>query len=244
MSGTGFTLLLCTSILCMGMVRARAADQPASRQQEKSFEKPITVIAKLNYLLYLPEKYAKGNTKWPLLVFLHGAGETGKDLHLVKIHGPPKILDKGKDLPFIVVSPQAPQRGWNVDTLNALIDDLLSTYRIDPDRVYLTGLSMGGYGTWALAAAHPEKFAAAVPICGGGDPGLAGSLKNIPLWVFHGAKDTVVRPGESERMVEAVKKAGGNVKLTIYPDKAHDSWTVTYDNPELYKWLLEQKRHK
>ena len=120
----------------------------------------------------------------------------------------------------------------------------MATYRVDPDRVYLTGLSMGGYGTWALAAAHPEKFAAAVPICGGGDPDTAPRLKDIPLWVFHGAKDSTVLPRESKRMVEAVKKAGGDVKLTIYLDAGHDSWTATYDNPDLYKWLLDHKRAK
>jgi len=229
------------------MARARAAVKPASTQKQKTFEKPITVLVKLRYLLYLPEKYDKSDKKWPLLVFLHGAGEAGgpeKDLNVVKTHGPPKILEHKKDFPFIVVSPQAPTRPWNVDAVNALIDDVMATYRVDSDRVYLTGLSMGGYGTWALAAAHPERFAAAVPICGGGEPAWAPRLKKLPLWVFHGAKDRIVLPGESKRMVEAVKKAGGNVKLTIYPDVGHDSWTDTYNDPELYKWLLEQKRAK
>jgi predicted peptidase len=162
---------------------------------------------------------------------------------MVKKHGPPKLVEK-KNFPFILISPQAPRRGWNPEAVNGLIDDVMANYRVDPDRVYLTGLSMGGYGTWALAAAHPEKFAAAVPICGGGDQSAATKLKNLPLWVFHGAKDPIVRLAESKTMVEAVEEAGGHVNFTIYPDAAHDSWTQTYDDPKLYKWLLSQRRGK
>ena len=126
---------------------------------------------KLNYLLFLPEGYeSSGEKKWPLMLFLHGAGESGNDLEKVKLHGPPKIVGHKKDFPFIVVSPQSPGRGWNPDTLNALLDDVVAHNRVDPDRVYLTGLSMGGFGTWALAAAHPDRFAAIAPICGGGNP--------------------------------------------------------------------------
>jgi predicted peptidase len=120
----------------------------------------------------------------------------------------------------------------------------LRKYRIDKDRVYLTGLSMGGYGTWALAAAHPEKFAAIAPICGGGNPAEAAKLARLPIWVFHGAKDPTVPIERSKEMVEAIKAAGGDAKFTIYPEAGHDSWTETYNNPELYQWLLAQKRKK
>jgi predicted peptidase len=113
---------------------------------------------------------------------------------------------------------------------------------VDPDRVYLTGLSMGGYGTWSLAAAHPERFAAIVPICGGGNPADAAKLASLPVWVFHGAKDPTVPLERSKEMVEAIKSAGGNPRFTIYPEAGHDSWTETYNNPELYQWLLEQKK--
>jgi predicted peptidase len=225
--------------LTLGMARVRGDDRP--RQAEKKFEKPVTILVKLQYLLYLPPEYAKGDQKWPLVVFLHGAGETGADLSMVKKHGPPKLAEK-KDFPFILVSPQAPTWGWNPEAVNGLIDEIMTTYRVDPDRVYLTGLSMGGYGTWALACAYPDKFAAAVPICGGGNQVMASRLKNLPLWVFHGGKDTVVLPAESKTMVNAVKRAGGKVKFTVYPDAGHDSWTETYDNPEMWKWLLSQKR--
>jgi predicted peptidase len=211
-------------------------------QQEKHFEKPITIKAKLDYLLFLPEGYAKSDQRWPLMLFLHGAGESGSDLAKVKVHGPPKIVETNRTFPFILVSPQSPGRGWNPDTLNALLDDVIANYRVDKDRVYLTGLSMGGYGTWALAAAHPEKFAAIAPICGGGNPADAKRLAPIPTWVFHGAKDTTVPLKRSEEMVEAIKAANGNVKLTVYPEAGHDSWTQTYENPALYQWFLQQKR--
>lgn len=221
-----------------------AEERSTSPQQEKLLDKEIVITAKLKYLLYLPPGYEKGSDLWPMILFLHGAGETGEDLAKVKIHGPPKIIDAGKTLPFVVVSPQSPQRGWNVLALNALLDEVIKSHRIDADRVYLTGLSMGGRGTWDLAAAYPERFAAIVPICGSGNPGDGRKLKNIPAWVFHGAKDTGVPLELSENMVKAVNKAGGSAKLTVYPEAGHDSWTETYNNPELYQWLLEQKRTK
>jgi predicted peptidase len=233
------SMVIACCALGLGMARVRADDKP--KQVEKSFEKPVTIIVKLKYLLYLPPKYEKSDEKFPLVVFLHGAGETGDDLSKVKKHGPPKLVEK-KDFPFILVSPQAPRLGWNPEALNGLVEDIMANYRVDPDRVYLTGLSMGGYGTWALASSYPGKFAAAVPICGGGNQVMASKLKNLPLWVFHGAKDTVVRPSESKTMVDAVKKAGGNVKYTLYPEEDHDSWTKTYNDPEMWKWLLSQKR--
>jgi predicted peptidase len=226
---------------------AVAADkdkEPGKVQQEKAFEKEITIKVKMNYLLFLPEGYDKGGQTWPLILFLHGAGESGSDLNLVKKHGPPKIVETKKDFPFILVSPQAPRFGWDVDTLNALLDDVVANYKVDKERIYLTGLSMGGGGTWMLAAAHPERFAAIVPICGfQNTPADAKKLKDLPIWVFHGAKDTAVPLKRSEDMVKALKDEGAvEVKFTVYPEAGHDSWTETYDNPELYKWLLEHKR--
>jgi predicted peptidase len=213
------------------------------KQQAKHFEKEVSVKVKLNYLLYLPEGYGKEEKAWPLVLFLHGAGESGDNLEKVKIHGPPKMIEAGKGFPCIVVSPQSPGRGWNPETLNALLDDVEAKYKVDKDRVYLTGLSMGGFGTWALAAAHPERFAAIMPICGGGNPADAGKLKDLPIWVFHGAKDRAVPLERSEAMVKALKEAGAkSVQLTVYPDAGHDSWTATYDNPEVWAWLFKQKR--
>jgi predicted peptidase len=226
------------------LVRSQAlAQKGAQALQEKRFEKDITVKATINYLLYLPEGYGKDDRAWPLVLFLHGASESGSDLNKVKTHGPPKLAAGGKDLPFILVAPQSARRGWDPATLNALLDDVVATHKVDRDRIYVTGLSMGGYGTWALAAAYPERFAAVVPICGGGNPADAGKLKDLPIWVFHGGKDRVVPPSQSEDMVKALKEKGAaNIKYTLYPEAGHDSWTEAYNDPELYQWLLRQKR--
>jgi predicted peptidase len=231
------------SALALLAAPAFAAEPPATPvQQEKHFEAQVKVTAKIDYLLFLPQGYEQSKQSWPLMLFLHGAGESGTELAKVKVHGPPKIVESKPDFPFILVSPQSAGRGWNSDTLNALLDDVIRKYRVDKSRVYLTGLSMGGYGTWSLAAAHPERFAAIVPICGGGNPADAKKLAALPIWVFHGAKDPTVPVQRSREMVEAIKSAGGNVKFTEYPEAGHDCWTETYNNPELYKWLLAQKR--
>ncbi len=234
-------LLLSLSAPSLGLADDEKTED---RQEEKSFEGEVTIKVKLNYLLYLPKGYDEGqNKKWPLVLFLHGAGESGDNLQKVKAHGPPALVAKGQDFPFILVSPQSPGRGWNPDTLNALLDDVVEHYQVDPDRIYLTGLSMGGYGTWTLAAAHPDRFAAIAPICGGGNPKDAFKLKDIPTWVFHGGKDNVVPLGRSTEMVEALEAADAReVKFTVYPDAGHDSWTETYNNPEFFEWLLSHKR--
>jgi len=237
------------SLLCLSGLAASAPAQPlaASPQQAKHFAAQIKaagakVTARFDYLLFLPEGYAKSKQRWPLMLFLHGAGESGTNLAKLKALGPPKIVESQPDFPLILISPQTTREGWKPDTLNALLDDVLHRYRVDQDRVYLTGASMGGTGTWRLAAAHPEKFAAIAPICGRGDPADAKQLARLPIWVFHGAKDRVVPLASDQAMVEAIQAAGGNVKFTVYPDAGHDAWTETYNNPELYKWLLLQKR--
>jgi len=194
------------------------------------------------YLVYLPSDY-RTKKQWPLMLFLHGVGERGHDLNLVKKHGPPKLIDQGKEFPFIVVSPQCPDdQWWDMEMLKVLTDKIIADYAVDPDRVYLTGLSMGGYGTWALAATYPDRFAAIAPVCGGGEPKTVRAFTHIPAWVFHGDADNIVGVEESRRMVEALKAEGGDVKFTVYPGVGHDAWTETYNNPELYEWLLKQKR--
>jgi predicted peptidase len=196
----------------------------------------------MKYLLYLPKDYRQKDS-WPLLLFLHGAGERGDDLQLVKKHGPPKLIEAGKQFPFLVVSPQCPQgRWWEPVELAALLDEIVEKYKVDKDRICVTGLSMGGFGTWALAAYQPHRFAAIAPICGGGEPLTSMVLSHVPAWVFHGAKDPVVPLARSEKMVEAMKNNGGEVKFTVYPEAGHDAWTETYANPQLYEWLLQQKR--
>src|SRR5689334_6008545 len=203
----------------------------------------------INYWLYLPPEYnAQPEKQWPLILFLHGFGERGdslEDLELVKKHGLPKILEHGQELSFIVVSPQCSRQSWwtlQTETLKILLDSVIAEYRVNPAQVYLTGLSMGGYGSWSLGIAHPELFAAVAPVCGGGVPSKVGSLKSVPVWAFHGAKDDVVLPQRTEEMVNALKEVGSDVRLTLYPGSEHDSWTATYDNPELYEWFLSHQK--
>jgi len=195
------------------------------------------------YLLFLPDGYNE-HKSWPLIMFLHGVGERGDDLELVKKHGPPKFVEEKKDFPFIVVSPQCPEdSSWakEKEFLKELLDDIVARYKVDKDRIYLTGLSMGGYGTWSLACAYPERFAAIAPICGGGEPSEALKLKDMPVWAFHGVQDKVVSVKKSQEMVSAINDLGGNVMLTVYPDVGHDCWTQTYNNPKLYDWFLEHR---
>ncbi|MGQ9651877.1 MAG: prolyl oligopeptidase family serine peptidase [Phycisphaerae bacterium] len=216
----------------------------AGKQQPVVEKVEIKRVVDCRYLLYLPENYPSQD-RWPLILFLHGAGERGDDIEKVKIHGPPKLIAQGKHFPFIVVSPQCPNgQWWDIEVLGALLDRIERDYKVDPDRIYVTGLSMGGFGTWALACAQPDRFAAIAPICGGGEPKLARQIAHVPAWVFHGDADNVVSVSRSKEMVEALKAAGGNVKLTVYPEVGHDSWTRTYDDPALYDWFLSQRRSK
>jgi len=224
--------------------------QKPGTQIESSIEVELTkgdasTKAKIRYWISLPENYDKED-KLPLMVFLHGRGEWGDDLAKVKKHGPPKIVAKKNTTPFIIVSPQSPKgEYWKTAKLSKLLDHILATTKADKRRVYLTGLSMGGFGTWSWASKEPGRFAAAIPICGGGNPFTAKLLVNLPIWVFHGGKDNVVKTSLSELMVESIKASGGKkVKLTIYPNAGHDSWTKSYNNPEIYKWLLSHQLPK
>lgn len=218
------------------------------KQTEQQFEKRIEKNVSLEYLLYLPPNYNTEGT-WPLVFFLHGMGQRGDDLNLIKKHGIPKIVEE-QDYPFVAVSPQCPSESrWTMelDALHALIVDVVNSYAIDRSRIYLTGLSLGGYGAWHLAEAYPHLFAAIIPICGGtrpmiGFPERIKVLKDTPIWVFHGAKDDVVPLKNSQDLVDVLSQHGGNVKFTIYPDAGHDSWTRTYENPDVFTWLMTQKR--
>lgn len=204
-------------------------------------EKEIRKTVRLAYLLHLPEQHGKVRRKWPMIVFLHGSGERGNDPEKLKVHGIPKIAERDPDFPFVALSPQCPENSFwsaHLDSVMALIDETASTCDVDPDRIYLTGMSMGGWGTWTLAIAHPDRFAAIAPVCGGENPARAPLLKELPIWVFHGAKDSVTPVTYSQAMVNALRKAGANVRFTVYEDADHDCWTATYDNPELYEWFL------
>lgn len=232
--------VLLAALLLAGCATTSSLPVPVGEQVPQQLDRDEQTAS---YLLYLPPAYAESDEPWPLLLFLHGAGERGDDLERVKVHGPPKLLAAGQEMPFIVASPQAPaEQWWSVDVLDALLDDLADRYRVDPNRVYVTGLSMGGFGTWALATAYPDRFAAIAPICGGGEAEQACTLRDTPTWVFHGAQDTVVPLERSQVMVDALRTCDGFVHFTVYPDAGHDSWTATYDNPRLYQWLLSHRR--
>lgn len=216
-------------------------------QKEGSFSGKTERTATLNYLLYLPENFdLQADDTYPLLVFLHGSGERGSDLEKVKVHGPPKLIAQGKPFPFVVLSPQCPEkRDWDTEALFALIRDVASRYKVNEKKVCVTGLSMGGMATWDLAMAHPEYFAAIAPVCGPVDrnyPERTDELRHMPVWAFHGAMDDVVPVAEAAKMIKHLQDIGGNAKITIYPDADHDSWTETYDNQELYNWFLRQQR--
>lgn len=204
----------------------------------------ITLPGSYNYLLFLPEQY-ETQKQWPIILFLHGSGERGANLEDVKKHGIPKIVEERSDFPFIAISPQCPpNQEWSVPLLSILLDKVLSSYHIDQDRVYLTGLSMGGNGAWSLAEAQPHRFAAVTPICGVGNRVNAINMKELPVWVFHGAQDNVVPLNESAAMVNALRFCNGNVKFTVYQDAGHDSWTQTYNNQALYDWFLQHRQEK
>jgi predicted peptidase len=215
-------------------------------QTPQHFGAQITLTAELDYLLYLPPGYNSGpNQHWPLILFLHGAGERGNDIDLVKRAGIPRKLESGDNLPFIVVSPQCPADShWtlHVEALKALLDNVVAQHRVDESRIYLTGISLGGAGTWMLAGAYPEQFAAIAPISSRIVPLPLSRLQKLPIWVFHGEADDLIPVSEALRTVEALKAIESSVTLTIYPGVGHDAWTQTYDNPDLYTWFLHHKR--
>lgn len=218
-----------------GTQTAQSAEVPAEKGTKTT----------VHYWLALPPATeAKPADGWPLLFFMHGAGERGTDLNLVKKHGPPKLAGTAPELNrFIIVSPQCPaDRKWDLDAMKGLIDHIAATQPIDKNRIILTGLSLGGYATWGMLAKYPDLAAAAVPICGGGEPATAEKFKNVPIHVYHGAKDPAVPQKKSDDMVEALKKAGGKPEYTVYPEAGHDSWIQAYADAKLYEWLLEQKR--
>lgn len=207
--------------------------------------KTLSISSEYGYLLFTPSNTElQENGKFPLIVFLHGAGERGDSINLVKVHGPPKLVEKNKEFPFIVLSPQCAEGDWwEANRVDMLIDQVIKEHPVDRDRIYLTGLSMGGFGSWDLAQLRPERFAAVAPICGGSRTNafMAGKMKDVPTWTFHGAMDSVVPLEGTTRIVKALKSIEADVRYTIYPMAGHDSWTETYDNPELYSWFLSHR---
>lgn len=208
------------------------------------FKKLVKQEVDCRYLLYLPDGYEEAEQgDCPLMLFLHGAGERGPDLDLLKVTGLPNELEKGLSLPFITVCPQCSlNQTWDSITLNELLGEIIDTYRVDDSRIYLTGLSMGGRGTWMLANDYPDRFAAIAPICAPFTQVNPQSFKNIPIWCLHGAMDPVIPVTDSVKSVRLLRAAGCDVKFTVYADADHDSWTETYRNPGFYEWFKANQK--
>lgn len=218
---------------------------------------------RIPYWLYLPEDGRRKDRKLPVVVFLQGMGERGNNLDQVLAHGPPKLTASGKSFPFIMIAPQCPNDGnrgrrnatsfwWHpggpVDKVRNILDfESNRLGNVDPNRIYITGLSMGGFGTYQIVTRYPDYFAAAAPICGHGNrikdkEAFQKAFPRIPVWAFHGDKDNGVRLSEQRKTITLLEEGGANIKFTVYPGVGHDSWTRTYNNPALYEWLLSQNR--
>lgn len=209
----------------------------------RSFRRSVPHRAEGRYLVQFPSAYREDlNRSWPLLLFLHGAGERGTDIQQVTRHGP--LADTSPDdLPFVIIAPQCSAgQWWRPHTVVALLDECLERYRINAHRVYGTGVSMGGTGLWETAAERSDRFAAIVPICGRADPLRAPALGSLPVWAIHGAQDAVIPAEQSRTMVEALRSNDGTARLTINPDAGHDVWTGVYADPAVYNWLLSHER--
>ena len=217
---------------------------PPAGESVQQFSAVVAKRVALSYLMWMPpadaERPASG---WPLVIFLHGSGERGDDLAQVKAHGLPELAAAGQSFPFVLVAPQVPSdRAWDSDALEALRADLVARLPIDADRVLMTGMSMGGYGTWNYAVDYPDRLAGIAPVCGIGDSDRAERLRGVPVWAFHGALDDSVPIAGDQEMVDTLRAAGGNVRFTVYPDVGHDAWDRAYADKDLYEWLLAQKR--
>ena len=203
---------------------------------------------KLKYWAFIPtDERAKENDRFPLMLFLHGSGERGTNLDDLKRYGPPMYLndpEQAKTWRFLTIAPQCPQGvGWSPAQLKIFIDKICDKFPVDKDRIYVTGVSMGGRGAWEMLTNYPEIFAAGVPICGWGNVNAAENMKNVPVWAFHGEEDTAVRCSASIEMIDALKKAGAvDARLTTYPGVGHNSWIQAYADQDMYEWLLSKKR--
>ncbi|MBM1106727.1 prolyl oligopeptidase family serine peptidase [Aurantibacter crassamenti] len=229
-------------IACVLMQSCKA--QSKSMLIDASYES--IVKEDFHYYLYYPESYESDENKdFPILLFLHGGGESGGELEEVKSNGPPKLIAEGNEFPFLILAPQNPhkKKWWNTQALIELLDEVVANNRVDKKRIYLTGLSRGGGAAWELAVQYPEKFAALAVVCGMAPLPYASWLdKEMPIWVFHGTEDQSIPFSESKEMVEKLKAIGHDVKFTAYEGVGHNSWEKAYTTEALYKWFIDQKR--
>lgn len=206
-------------------------------------EYKILEFNKLKYVIRYPDGYELGK-KYPVIFYIHGAGGRGDDINVIRRHSFFAITETHKDFPFVSIAPQCYADSWFdiFEQLQSFIKAMIASDFCDKEHVYLMGASMGGYTTWQLAMTQPEIFAAIIPICGGGMYWNAGRLKDVPVWAFHGDIDPVVLPRESEIMVKNTNLFGGNARLTVYENTAHDAWSPTFKNPEVFEWLLSHSK--
>ena len=213
-----------------------------SQELKAKFTNKNTSTVEVGYVLKLPENQ---KNKFPLIVFLHGSGERGTDLELVKNHSPFTYQNLISE-PAAILAPQCPENvWWDIQAIYMLIQNILTKYNVDASRVYLTGLSMGGWGTWKLAEEHPELFAAVAPVCGPVDRLMilnADKLKDMPIKIYHGALDDVVQPSDSIDIYQELKKTNKGAEIIIFSEDNHNSWDSTYSNPKFYEWLLAQHK--
>lgn len=225
-----------------------AAEKPLpGTQVEQSLK--LKSGASIPYLIYLPEEFdAQAPKKWPVILFLHGRGESRGPLSIVAKWGPPRMAARGDDLPYIIISPQCPaDQRWTspeqMEGVLTLLEHITKNFPADTSRIYLTGLSMGGYGCWKHAAVNGKLFAAVAPICGAGNPEDGAKLKHLPVWAFHGTEDGAVPHQRSVEMIEAINKAGGRkARFTSLKHVGHNSWSAAYATPELFGWFDRNRR--
>lgn len=213
-----------------------------AQEIKAEFKKEIKEMHEVSYVLDYPPT-AKG--KVPLIVFLHGSGERGNDLEKVKAHSPFTYKNLIKE-PVAILAPQCPEKKWwDTEEIYHLIKEIQKKYQIDETRIYLTGLSMGGWGSWKLANEHPEMFAALATVCAPSDRWMKATVhqyKDLPIKIFHGGNDDIVSPMTSIEMYQEIRKINKNVELIIFPDDNHNSWDSTYSDPKLYEWMLSQRK--
>jgi len=234
----------------MLFLSCNSEDSVTQKDNQKGFQVEIRDSEGYNFLFFLPQNESESiNGKLPAILFLHGIGERGNDLQILKREGLPKILDGDKNFPFIVISPQCPlSTEWyytnedNIRSINIMLDDAIKRFPIDTTRIYITGLSMGGIGTWYFAINSPNRFAAMAPVAFRGDGWSPCPAIGIPAWGFHGALDNVIPLSSAQNIVDAFEACGGNITFTVYNDASHDCWTRTYNNSQLYSWFLNYKK--
>jgi len=250
------------AVLLVGVLAASAGAEPSPQRRRDANPVVLTlapgfVAARIKssdgheqpYAVFIPERYDPDES-WPLVVFLHGSGESGHDgIRQTRVGLGPFIERYRSKCPFIAVFPQSPDariwfRGAQAKVVFEIIDQVQRDYRVDPDRIYLTGLSMGGFGTWEMAMMRPDLFAAIAPICGGGPVEAAARIRNLPVWAFHGALDDKVPVSLTRDMIKALKDQGGDPKYTEFPKLGHECWDAAYDTPGFFPWLLKQRRSK